>query len=74
MGDDEYREGLAEKGLDRSRDFRWRLAAEKTLELYREILAGTKGSAPPGGRSRPEPAERSGADPSEADDSPAEDS
>lgn len=39
MGDDEYRESLAEKGLDRSRDFRWPLTAERTLELYREVLA-----------------------------------
>jgi glycosyltransferase involved in cell wall biosynthesis len=54
MGDHEYRAGLAEKGLDRSRDFRWRLTAEKTRELYRQILAGSKGSAPP---SRPAPDE-----------------
>ncbi len=43
MSDDEYRENLAEKGLDRSRDFRWRLTAEKTLEVYREALAGKNG-------------------------------
>lgn len=43
MGDDEYRASLADKGLDRSRDFRWPLTAERTLELYREALAA-KGS------------------------------
>lgn len=43
MTDDEYRESLAEKGLARSRDFRWSLAAEKTLELYREVLASKGG-------------------------------
>lgn len=44
MSDDEYRESLAEKGLARSRDFRWPLTAEKTLEVYREALAAKSGS------------------------------
>jgi glycosyltransferase involved in cell wall biosynthesis len=44
MTDQEYRETLAEKGLARSRDFRWSLAAEKTLDLYREVLTAKGGS------------------------------
>jgi glycosyltransferase involved in cell wall biosynthesis len=36
--DDRYRASLAEKGLARSRDFHWRLAAEQTRGVYLEVL------------------------------------
>lgn len=63
MGDHEYREGLSEKGVARAGDFRWRLTAELTRQVYLDVLrtrgtptlsrtsrrARRGGTAPPGG-------------------------
>jgi len=38
--DSEHRESLCKLGRRRSQDFRWTLAAEKTLAIYREVLEG----------------------------------
>lgn len=38
MGDHEYRAGLAEKGVERASDFRWRLTAELTRQAYLDVL------------------------------------
>jgi glycosyltransferase involved in cell wall biosynthesis len=38
--DKEHRESLCKLGQRRSQDFRWNTAAEKTLEIYREVLRG----------------------------------
>jgi len=38
--DEEHRQSLAKLGRRRSQDFRWRKAAERTLEIYREVLEG----------------------------------
>jgi glycosyltransferase involved in cell wall biosynthesis len=40
MTDEEYRRELGEKGAARSEDFRWRLAAQRTLEIYRDSIEG----------------------------------
>lgn len=40
MADDEHRAALAKLGLRRSKDFRWRRTAEKTLEAYMSVLRG----------------------------------
>ncbi|HEX9731635.1 MAG TPA: glycosyltransferase family 1 protein [Thermoanaerobaculia bacterium] len=39
--DKEHRESLCKLGQRRSQDFRWSVAAEKTLAIYREVLDGT---------------------------------
>ena len=57
MTDDDYRRDLAEKGRDRSRDFRWERTAEQTLALYREVL----GAEEPAGEGSG--AERAGEEP-----------
>lgn len=38
--DKEHRESLCKLGQRRSQEFRWSTAAEKTLEIYREVLEG----------------------------------
>lgn len=38
MGDHEYRARLAEKGVARAGDFRWRLTAELTRQVYLDVL------------------------------------
>lgn len=38
--DKEHRESLCKLGQRRSQEFRWSTAAEKTLEIYREVLDG----------------------------------
>lgn len=52
--DDAYRASLAEKGLARSRDFRWSGTAERTRDLYLEVLRTLGG---PGLRRRRDPCE-----------------
>ncbi|MBR5927915.1 MAG: glycosyltransferase family 1 protein, partial [Spirochaetia bacterium] len=37
--DESFRKELVEKGYAREKEFSWGTAAEKTLEIYREILA-----------------------------------
>lgn len=49
MTDDDYRASLADKGLARSRDFHWRLTAERTREVYLDVL---RTLGPPGFRRR----------------------
>jgi len=49
MTDDDYRAGLGEKGLARSRDFHWRKTAERTREVYYDVL---RTLGPPGFRRR----------------------
>ncbi|MFP3941821.1 MAG: glycosyltransferase family 4 protein [Thermoanaerobaculia bacterium] len=51
MTDHAYREKLAAKGLDRSRDFRWRLTAERTRQVYLDVLR-TMGPPPYIGKRR----------------------
>jgi glycosyltransferase involved in cell wall biosynthesis len=43
MTDDEYRARLAEQGRTRAQDFHWRRTAERTLEVYLDVLR-TKGT------------------------------
>jgi glycosyltransferase involved in cell wall biosynthesis len=50
--DDAYRASLAEKGLARSRDFRWSTAAERTRDVYLEVL---RTMGPPGLRRHRDP-------------------
>ncbi len=40
LHDPGHRRSLAERGLQRARDFSWRRTAEQTLEVYRRALAG----------------------------------
>ncbi len=40
VSDAEHRASLRKLGLRRSKDFRWRPAAEATLEIYRQAIAG----------------------------------
>ena len=47
--DDDYRASLAEKGLARSRDFRWNATAERTRDVYLQVL---RTLGPPGLRRR----------------------
>ena len=54
MTDDAYRARLTEKGRARALDFHWRRTAERTLEVYLDVLR-TKGT--PGLRSRRNPCE-----------------
>jgi glycosyltransferase involved in cell wall biosynthesis len=49
MTDDDYRAGLGEKGLARSRDFHWKKTAERTREVYYDVL---RTLGPPGFRRR----------------------
>lgn len=51
MTDHGYREKLAAKGLARSRDFRWQLAAERTRQVYLDVLR-TMGPPPYIGKRR----------------------
>ena len=51
MTDHAYREKLAAKGLARSRDFRWRLTAERTRQVYLDVLR-TMGPPPYIGKRR----------------------
>lgn len=55
MADDDYRARLAEKGRARAATFRWALAAEKTLEVYNQVLAAR--GTPTFGRRRTVPGE-----------------
>lgn len=43
--DKEHRESLCKLGQRRSQDFRWSVAAEKTLAIYREVLDGARAEA-----------------------------
>lgn len=38
MQNDEIRAGLAEKGIERARQFSWKKMAEQTVEVYREVM------------------------------------
>ena len=47
VSDSDHRDSLRKLGRRRSEDFRWRQAAEKTLEIYRQAI---EGEAPGAGR------------------------
>ena len=44
--DNDHRESLAKLGQRRADDFRWRLAAEKTLAIYRDVLKDVEAKSP----------------------------
>ncbi len=39
LGDDDYRENLCQKGIDRAKKFSWKAMAEANLKLYEEVHA-----------------------------------
>lgn len=47
MTDVDHREALAKLGRRRAEDFRWKRTAEKTLEIYRSVLASPQESKTP---------------------------
>jgi len=51
MTDHDHREALAKLGRRRAEDFHWKRTAEKTLEIYRSVLASKEPSPARSGRS-----------------------
>ena len=49
MTDTEHREALAKLGRRRPEDFHWKRTAEKTLEIYRSVLASKEPAKKPAG-------------------------
>jgi len=76
MTDTEHREALAKLGRRRSEDFHWKRTAEKTLEIYRSVLASKepakKAAGAPATPEKPKkpPADDGGEAPSAASQAP----